>query len=316
MAKIISASKITDQIFDLHKTGNKPGVKIGFSNVDDLYSVKMGVTTIIYGHPTSGKTQILHEFIKSLSCVHGMRGLMYSPETGNAAEIYAELIHCITGMSFDKRSQYGYISEKELYTVIPFISDYLKIIEPESEKGLSLDEFSELTKEAKKDYNISWTSIDNWNDLDHNIKSAGGMISEYLKMQLPKWNRLASMLNIHNFMVCHARNPTLANGDRFPTMPRPDEIEGGSVWYAKAMNLIGVHRNYVDTEDGVKQSNEAQIDIKKVKPKIVGKKGTCYLKFDWYQNRYYNENQYIETPFITNQPAEKREEIKQLKAPF
>ncbi|MFK5283766.1 hypothetical protein ACI3PL_29740, partial [Lacticaseibacillus paracasei] len=71
-----------------------------------------------------------------------------------------------------------------------------------------LDEWVELTKECIKDYGIKWSSIDNWNDVDHDLFSAGGMISEYLKKALPKVNRLAKTQNIHAFIVCHARNPT------------------------------------------------------------------------------------------------------------
>lgn len=295
MAQIVTFKQVRDEVFSLYEKGLVPGVQIGFETIDNLYTVKQGTTTILYGHPTSGKSQFLHEILKSLTCKHGMKGLMYSPETGNAAEIFAELIHNVTGKTFDKKYPYNRITEKELYKVQPFIESYYNIIEPTNERGLEYDEFFELAKKAIKDFNITWTSIDNWNDIDHNM--SGMIISEYLKKQLPKWNRFAKLNNIHNFMVCHARNPSLANGEKFPTMPRPDEIEGGSVWYAKAMNLIGLHREYEDTSHGVKQSSILTIDVKKVKPKIVGQKGRALLTFNPRYNRYEHGTQFIETPF-------------------
>ena len=304
MAKIITYKDVRDEVHHLYDKGLVPGLKIGFETLDENYTVKTGTTTIIYGHPTVGKSQFLHEILKSLTCIHGMKGLMYSPETGNAAEIFAELVHCITGKTFDKKYHYNRISEKELYMVEPFIESYYNIIEPTNEGGLEYDEFFELGKQAIKDFGIKWTSIDNWNDIDHNM--SGMIISEYLKKQLPKWNRFAKLNNVHNFMVCHARNPNLEKGEKFPSMPRPDEIEGGSVWYAKAMNLIGLHREYEDAVDGFRQSETLTIDVKKVKPKIVGKKGRALLRFNSYHNRYEHGLQYIQTPFDC---TEKKTEI-------
>jgi twinkle protein len=295
MAQIITFKQVRDEVFNLYENGLQPGVKIGFETIDPLYSVKMGTTTIIYGHPTVGKSQFLHELLKSLTCVHGLKGLMYSPETGNAAEIFAELIHNITGKTFDKKFHFNRIAESELYQVIPFIESYYNIIEPTNERGLEYDEFFELAKQAIKDFGIKWTSIDNWNDIDHYTN--GMMISEYLKKQLPKWNRFAKLNDIHNFMVCHARNPTIDKGEKFPTMPRPDEIEGGSVWYAKAMNLIGLHREYEERVNGFEQSTTLTVDIKKVKPRIVGSKGRATIVYNYYKNRYEHAGEFIRTPF-------------------
>jgi len=56
------------------------------------------------------------------------------------------------------------------------------------------------------------------------------------------------------------------------------------------MNLIGVHREYEESAEGWKQSNTAQIIISKVKPNVVGEKGTALLQFDTFKNAYY-ENQ-------------------------
>lgn len=296
MGKIIQANELQDQIFHLYKFGQSPGYRIGFPSVDKLYSIKPGRSTIIYGHPTSGKSQFLIQSLCALATRHGKKCLIYTPETGSAYEIYAEIIHCLTGKTFDKRSINYQITERELINVMPFVTDYFKVIDVD-EKGLDFDEWLELTDEAIKDFGIFSSSVDNWNDIEHKYTNT---ISEYLKQQLPRVNRHARKNNTHNFIVAHARNPDMRGGDKYPPAPRPDEIEGGSVWYAKALNLICVHRDYEEHGEGWRQSSEAQIIVRKIKKRAEGEKGTAKLTFDVFRNAYYEnqgERYYLETPF-------------------
>jgi len=300
MVAIKRFNDITGRIFDLHKNGNKQGVSTGFKTLDPYYTVRQSNTTIIYGRPTAGKTQFLFQLLVSLTSQFGYRHLVYSPESGSAEDIYAELIHCFTGKTFDKRFT-NYISEAEIYSVQPFLQEYFTILDPSDERGVEFQEYIDIVKECKKDYKIDTSSIDNWNDIEHRLSDGGGLISEYLKQTLPKWNRLAKSLNIHNFMVAHARNPTIVAGEQVPKAPRPDEIEGGSVWYAKAQNLICVDRDYEEINGSFQQSRTVTIDVKKVKPKIVGNKGAIKLEFDIRKNAYSEVingiNTYIKTPF-------------------
>jgi len=313
MAEIVELNKVTDELFHLQKHGLTPGYKIGFPSLDELYSVKPGRTTIIYGIPTSGKTQFHIQLLTSLTCKHNKKHLIYTPETGSAAEIYAEIIHCLTGKPFSL-SSLNRITEKELYKVIPFVQDYFKVIDVEDE-GLKFDEWIELTNMAVKDYGIFTSSIDNWNDIEHDME--GGIISEYLKKQLPKFNRNARNHKTHNFIIAHSKNPVMMDKNQeFPKAPRVDEIEGGSLWYAKAVNLICIHREGEERTDGWHQSTEAQIIIRKMKKRVEGRKGTALLTFDPFRNCYYEnkgERIYLETPF--NNMAEIKDEV-QAKAPW
>lgn len=52
MAHIVPLSKVEDKIFNLQKNGMEAGLKIGFPNLDSIYSVKAGTSTVIYGRPT------------------------------------------------------------------------------------------------------------------------------------------------------------------------------------------------------------------------------------------------------------------------
>ena len=296
MAKIVELDgKIQERVHHLQKFGQPSGLKIGFPSLDELYSIKEKRTTIIYGRPTDGKSQFLIQILCSLACNHGKKCLIYSPETGDSHEIYAEIISCLTNKSFLNFNNYK-ISEKELYNVIPFVKDYFKVIELD-ETEFNLDSWLDLTEQAVKDYDIFSSAADNWNDLDHQSEA---MISEYLKRNLVKWNRHAKKFNYHGFVIAHARNAQILKGDEFPKPARTDEIDGGYAWYAKAMNMILVHRDYEQHGEGWRQSSTAEIHIKKLKKRAEGKKGICKLVFDPYASAYYEnrgERLYLPTPF-------------------
>jgi len=241
MAKIVELDKnVQEKIFFTHANGQPSGYKVGFPNLDKLYSIAPKRTTIIYGRPTDGKSQLLLQMLCSLACNYGKRSIIYMPETGDVDEVYTEIIHCLVGKGFLKHSMNYRIDEKGLYDVIPFVREHFKVVELD-EGDFTLDHWLELTHQAIKDYGVFASAADNWNDLDHPSES---MISEYLKRNIVKWNRHAKKYHYHGFVVTHAKNPQIVKGEQFPRPARVDEIDGGYAWYAKAMNMILVHRSY------------------------------------------------------------------------
>lgn len=295
MAEIIPLSKVETQIFDLQKVGMERGYKIGFPNLDALYGVKRGTSTVIYGRPTSGKSQFYFQILVSLA-TQGKKSMLMTPETGSVTEIYAEIIQTLTGKRFDTASLNYRITEQDLYSVIPFVKDHFYVVDVD-EKSPTVDEFIELTRQGIKDYDIFTSGFDNWNDLSHESFTREDL---YIEQSIPKINRLARKERIHAFMIWHARNPDLPRNGEPPGPPSPFEIKGGSAVYSKAMNLICVDRPLEKSDAGWKQSNTANVIIHKFKPKGYGGKGTTKLEFDYFRNCYYENHGnriYLETPF-------------------
>lgn len=292
---IVEFKQVQEEVFELQKKKQQRGYLVGFDGLDRVYSVLPGTSTIIFGYPTSGKSQLLFQIMVSLAC-KGKKGMLLSPESGTAAEIYAELIHALTSKTFRDSLNYM-ITEAELYKVAPFIQDMFKVVEIE-EKSLTPTEFCEITKQGIKDYGIFYSGFDNWNDLSHEIPSREDL---YIEQSIPMFNRLARKEQIHIFGVWHAKNPQVNINNPVPQSPTPFEIKGGSAIYSKAMNLIAVHREYEQQAQGWKQSNTALITVHKIKPKAGGEKGYCKLTFDPYRNAYYElsggDKNYLITPF-------------------
>jgi twinkle protein len=282
--KIKRINDVTEQLFDLHKNNTSNLLSTGFKTLDEYYQVRPSNTTIIYGYPSVGKSEFAMQLLIGLTVKYGKKHLIYTPETGTAEEIFSEIAHSLTGKTFDKRFD-NYISESEIYRVQPFIQEHFAVIEDDGVNGLTLENYFELAKEVKRDRGLDCTLIDNFNDLQHTAADLAS-IASYLPVFLPKWNKFSKIHNLHSFMVCHARNPSGIKSGELPKAPSVFEINGGQAWYAKAQNLICVDRPYEEINGLMQQSSSVNIDVKKVKPKIVGKKGLVPLDFEFKKKCY------------------------------
>lgn len=282
MASIKRLFDVNDKILNLRENSSDELLGTGFDTLDPYYRVKPVGTTIIYGYPKMGKTEFLFQLLISLSVKYGRKHLIYSPESGSSEEIYAAIIHGLTGKTFDKRYP-NYITEAEYYRVQPFVQEHFIVAEDTDEKGLDFDEYIKLVKDCKKEFGIHTTSIDNWNDIEHENYTN---VSDYLKRKLPKWNKLAASQKIHSFLICHAKNPVGIKNGELPKAPTPYEIDGGAAWIQKAYNMICINREYEEINGRVQLGNEVDIIIQKVKPRIVGNTGICKLDYDWVKKCY------------------------------
>lgn len=285
----INDKNIIDEIMYLRENNTDNLLSTGFETLDQFYKIRPTNTTLIYGYPASGKSEFALQMLVGLSAkIKGKakKHLIYTPETGNAAEIFCEIAHSLTGKTFDKRYS-NYITESEIHNVKDHIDKYFTIIDDDDSKGLTLEHYEEIVKQVKIDNKgLDCTLIDNFNDLEHNASDLIN-IASYLPTFIKSWNRISRQNKIHSFMVCHARNPNGLKSGELPKAPSVYEINGGSAWFAKGQSMICVNRPYEEKNGMMQQSNIVDIDIKKIKPKQVGKRGTVILEFDFAKKCYY-----------------------------
>jgi len=122
----INDKHIMDEIMYLRENNTSNLLSTGFETLDQFYKIRPTNTTIIYGYPASGKSEFALQMLVGLSA-KGKKHLIYTPETGNAAEIFCEIAHSLTGKTFDKRFS-NYISEAEIYRVQNHILEHFTII--------------------------------------------------------------------------------------------------------------------------------------------------------------------------------------------
>jgi hypothetical protein len=282
--KIVNYESVKEDLKQYHSLGAKKGVYLGFSNMEEYYSMKTNGVTDWTGYPQSGKTQLLLECLFNTSKFYGWKHLIYAPDIGDYLEILEILIHMETGKSFNKNYM-NYISLEEIFQSCKFIFEHFFIIEVDPSQPFSTltpVDFWNYAVEMKKTHGIQTATIDSWKDMYHDYSKYGGSYAQYLSNVLPIRNKLAEVNDIHFHTVIHPKSP-VRNSKGELVVPDVDSMEGGAQWNNSGKSIICVHRASIDTKT-------ADVKILKAKPKIVGKRGFFCLEFDVIECRYFQLN--------------------------
>lgn len=306
---------VTKEIEDKWENGISQGYHLGFKTLREYYSIKMGSTTFIYGHPYSGKSQVWFEFLVNLSTQYKMQHAIFSPETGRASDIFIELIEMVAMKDF--YSGHGNrMKIEERKEAQNFVDKHFIVIDPK-DGILTVDDFFAYIGVIEKFYDtkIHTTTIDPWNELHHDISKYFGARDKYLEVELAKIRENARVNDRHNCIVTHTRDQELRKQKDTEIWYYPQgkfqDVADGQVWSRKGMGMISVWRppeGYKD-ENGIPVlKNESWIDVQKAKPKGVGKTGLIKLFWDAKKHRY---TEYVDSRFMfAGEITEEKEPIR------
>jgi len=255
---------------------------LGFPELDQYYKVALGATTYIAGIPSHGKSEWLFEMLMRLSEMHGFKHYIYSPETGNAEEVYLELA-CKYLKKVSRENAFNRIRKDEFRHAVSFIHEHF-IVRDIEEKAPSPSELLEQVKAEMIELKINTFTIDPWNELSHNFGEHGGRQDTYLEVVLGNIRRFSRKMNVHSFIIAHPRT-LVKNKDGKYDPPTAFEFSGGATWYAKAESIICVNRPF-EFSESLFERTYVDIIIQKAKPKKVGKKGIFEIDYDYNTGRY------------------------------
>lgn len=285
---------IQPEIEELRKNGIVRGENTGFDCLDKLYSVKQGSYTIILGAPTHGKSELIMEICLNQAISFGKITLLCTPETGNVAEIFGELVHKYTGKSIFKGA-FNSIEDKEFYIAMEWINHHFLIVDSD-EKSNSIPELFEfaLKWEKENSQKISLIVGEPYNELRHDMEKFGTRQDLYIEDLMGQVRRFCKKYKKHFFLSVHPAQQHLITKDgiSYYPQPLPREAAGGQALFRKAMSWITIWRppvGLVNSSGWKYKDNEVIVAIDKAKPKGVSLKGSCSLFFDWKKNRYYEE---------------------------
>lgn len=307
--------RIMDMLPDIEKlrdSGIVRGERTGFVSLDKLYSVKEDSFTILLSEPGHGKSEFIMEICLNQAEHTGKRSLIFSPETGSAIEIVAELIHKHTGKSMLK-SGYNPIQDKEFYQKLEWISEHFVL--PEEDKPYSITELFEYAERYEKQYacRIHYLVGEPYNELDHTeMQKFGSRQDLYIEDLATQLRTLCKQRKKHFFLSLHPNGetkPVLKDGQTFYPKPLPRQAAGGQAWYRKAMTWITLWRppaGMTNEAGWAYADNEVHVFIDKAKPKGVSFKGMCILYFDWQRNRYYESPELSDKYYAFQHPPEQQ----------
>ena len=292
--------KLTDlnaEMFRIRHEKDVRGKSIGWDWDMLPITIKEGTTTYIGAAPASGKTELWFEILINLSCLHGWNHVIFSPETGNSAEIFSELCYKYIGKPYVQGQ--NSMTNGEQVSAEMFINQHFIVIDPIDE-DLTITKFYDLVDEIerKEQITIHTTTIDPWNELTEEfISSDLGREDKYLSRILGQARKNARKTNRHNCIINHVRDQPMVTAMsvagtelRYFPIPTARDFAGGQVWFRKGLSvLIPWRPPYgLPNDDGSgSEKNEVHLKVAKSKPKGVSKNGVYKLFLDVDRYQYY-----------------------------
>jgi len=299
------------ELNDLRTEGHQKGYSIGW---DIPITIKLGCTTYIAGAPFDGKTEWWLDVLINLSVEHGLKHVVFTPETGAVHDIVAELCTKYVGKPYIKKYS-GYMTEAEKVGAEMFVAKHFFIIDPMDDKMTAAD-FLNLVDEIefKEGVTIHTTTIDPFNELSHDFSKDEGRQDLYIERILGDIRKNARAKNRHNCVITHVRDQSpivTKKGTYFP-IATAREIAGGQAWSRKGLLMIIIWRppkNHNKENGDIYKENEVLIKVVKSKPKGVSENGNYYMFYDIKRNTYYLEGD-IYAKRYKDMPREKQAELK------
>ena len=290
-------TNVNNELFDIRQQKDVRGKSIGWDWDILPYTIKEGCTTYIGSAPASGKTELWFEILINLSCLHNWNHVIFSPETGSSAEIFAELCYKYIGKPYVQGQ--NSMSNSEQLQAEMFINDHFIVIDPIDE-DLTITKFYELVDsiEKKEGMKIHTTTIDPWNELTEEfLPSDLGREDKYLSRILGTVRKNARKTGRHNCVINHVRDQPMVNSKTiagtdisyFP-MPSARDFAGGQVWFRKGLSVLIPWRppyGLLSADGNGAEKNEVHLKVAKSKPKGVSKNGVYKLYLDLDKYQYY-----------------------------
>jgi hypothetical protein len=267
------------------REGKRRGETTHIAEVDRHFTWKKGFLVALTGWPQHGKSELALFLALTKSLFSGWKWLVYSPEAGNAEELYDQLAHTYIGQSTDPFYK-NQMTEKEYDIALDFIKTRFLVIDDDLLDEYELEPSPEvlraIAEQCKTKFNIDGVIKDNWNNLIHDLEIRD---DKYLQVQLRAEKRMSIKLDIVNIILVHPRSWAGPFPEDGVPIPKPNMIANGAMWDNKCDVIGAVHRpNYhKDRTD-----REAIFETHKVKQqKLVGLPGRVEMYFNPTENRYY-----------------------------
>ena len=282
---------VNTELENLYNKGLQRGASVGWDWKTFPFTIKLGTTTYLAAPPHQGKTEFWFEILINLSCLHGWKHCIFSPETGSAAEVFAELVAKFVGKPYFGTNK---MTPADKTHGEMFINDHFVIIDPQDE-DLTIEQYYKLVDdiENQQGFTFQTTTIDPWNELKEQLTPDDmGREDKYLSRILSFVRKNARKKNRHNCLINHVRDQVtvVENGIRYNPIPTARDFAGGQVWFRKGLLMGIIWRppyGLADETGRPYEKNQTIFKIAKSKPKGVSLNGNYNFYLDTETFRYY-----------------------------
>ena len=264
-----------DDTAALYRDGRKRGLSTGWRSLDENITIRPGELSVVTGVPGSGKSEFIDAMMINLANQYGWRFAVCSFENPPEEHI-SKLAEKYLGLPFwDGPTRR--MSESDLQRAMDWIAGRFYLIRFDDESP-TIEAILDKTRAAVMRHGIRGLVIDPYNEIEHR-RLATMTETEYVSQLLGEVKRFAQHHGVHVWFVAHPGKVPRENGGSRP-VPTLYDISGSANWVNKADIGIVIHR------DPDKDPTLAQIHVRKVRFKSVGKIGTTALRWDCVTGRY------------------------------
>lgn len=274
---LYTITDIEGEIWDLYKSGLRPGEKTGWESLDDYYTVRKCEMTVVTGMPGSGKSTWLDALTINLASNAQWKIAFCSPENWPIQRHAASLIEKVSGRPFAGNTKNQYKATQDQITrAINWLKEQVFFTQLR-DKDMHIDGVLEVMQAAISRHNVSGIVLDPWNELEYH-RPQGMSETEYVSESLGKIRRFARLNNVHVWIVAHPTKLRRDDGGNYP-VPRLYDISGSAHWFNKADNGVVVHRHNLERPI-------VNIYVQKIRFKEIGKIGYTTLRYISDNGRY------------------------------
>lgn len=279
---VFEAKDFYDEIEDLFKNGLKPGLKIGFKELDECITWETKRLAIVTGAPGSGKSELVDDILMRLNLLHDWKVAYYSPENFPVKIHYAKLHEKATGKKFGQQ----YSSADEFYTALEYIHEnYFWVAPPED---FSVDDILKKFEILVKRKGVKSCVIDPFNRID---KPSGGDKLDAIAQILIKLSNFAKKHDVLMILIAHPRKLQKDKDGMYPIATMYDISGSADFWNMSDYGISVAREQDPETK---KFQTFGTISIQKVKFKHLGKTDAIGYKYNYNNGRYESENSTVD----------------------
>jgi len=274
VAGLHDAEHYTGKVMDMWTNGLGRGEDTGLRDLDKFYSVVPGQLTIVTGHPSNGKSELVDQLMVHLAEKNGWKFSIASFE--NEPQIHiAKLISKYIGLPFFNEPA-GRMDQRQRDEGLKFIQENFSFLYNSDADLTTLDSILERLRVAVLRHGIRGAVIDPYNYI---AKAQDQSETEWVSSMLSRVRQFAQANGIHIWFVAHPTKMS-RSVDGTLAVPKGNDISGSAAWWAKADMGLTVHRP--DPEF----SNQTDIHVWKVRFSWTGKQGKSEVYFNSHANRF------------------------------
>lgn len=271
LAGVFSVADVSDRVRHLYEHGWERGVSTGWSEVDQLYTVRPGEFTVVTGMPNSGKSNWLDALLVNLARDHGWQFAVFSPENQPLEDHMARMCEKWAEVPFAEGP--GIRMDREsLKLSMDWVGGHFDWILPDDDSEWTIATVLDRAKSLVFRKGIRGLVIDPWNELEH-APPPGVTETIYTGQVLKHVRQFARRHGVHVWIVAHPQKMYRDKDSGNYPVPSLYDISGSANWRNKADCGIVVWRDFGNAQTPV------EVHVQKVRFRQVGKLGMAKLNY-------------------------------------